>query len=349
MLSSCSQYVTETEIDPTPEVRNISNVDAITQNTVSVHSIYGDSRSDGFGVDTGTDEFLQSPISRARQPVINTHYPIGVYNENSILSYPAMRGSPLIGENGYLPPYTLSIYRTIYPWADDGDVIDALYRQINEKGIFIGNLGDTIVAYLLTEESVIISDDELVEKLSVVTEVYAFSKETESINYRLVAMNLNADRTYLHWMCWDYYVQVWDDYHIWAQPLCECVSYRFSQARFISLDDTFEILLLSGWSSPPHGTGHAVACTGFYFEDELWTPVDWREVFDEVGNAENLIIYADGVGMIVYPEWLMITNGGAWYAFEVDEDGSIWADYSAYSGHLGNENLPEKELLFMIR
>jgi len=303
--------------------------------------------------ETSAPQPSPSHTESGRQPVILSRNPEGIYNEHSVFGHSIFWGAPELGENGYLPPYLLRIYRTIYPLDGELDVFKELDQLVNS---FTNNIdpGDTFVPYLLTEESVNLTDEELHERLSAFTEAYVFSKYTDSINYRLIAMDRMRPGYYHHFMSWDYYIQVWDDNNIWAQPLCEDTEFKFSQAVFITGSDGNELVLLCGRTDRPTGSGFAVAGTGFVFTDDIWQPVQWDELFDQEKEGYNTKVSTDGFSMTYYDPYMaqaffLPPHLGPLYVLELAEDGSFWADYSMFPEYPANENLPPKELLFRLK
>ena len=293
------------------------------------------------------------PSSGGRQPVILSRDPVGIHDENSFFG-----GSTFIGEPDPLPGEEkrdydrnclAEIYRTFYPWNGEEDAFEALAQRVHRETKRINQPDEILVPYLLTEESVNLSDKELYEKLTEITTAYVFSKHIDSMNYRLIAINADTERVTMRYdPTWQYYIQVWDDAHIWAQPLCENIDLIFDQAVFVTDPDGNEIVLLCGQTSMPNGTGLAVAGTRFVLEDGIWGPIRWDEIFDEVTPMTNLGICSYGIIMMIYPDWLMIPHEGPKYALELSEGGFFWADFSAYPDYPANENLPSKECLFRL-
>ena len=279
-----------------------------------------------------------------RQPVILSHNPVGFYDVYSLFSWPVFIA---LEENRPYNGCFAEIYRTFYPWDGRENVFEALSQRINEKAI--NQPGEILMPFLLSNESVNLSDEELREYLSEITTSYVFSKHTDSLNYRLIAVNANTEKEYVWYeMTWNYYMQVWDEDHIWAQPLCEWTEFIFDQAVFVTESDGNELVLLSGHTCMPNGTGLAVAGTGFRFDNGIWVPIVWDETYDEVTEMENLDVHSDGIIMIIYPTWLMIPHNGPSYYLNLFEDGSFWADF--YNPEYPeNDILPYIELLFRLK
>lgn len=298
------------------------------------------------------EETLAAP-NEGRQAVLLSHGSEGLHDIYSVFATPVFAGmqEPASGEE-YTPPYFKEIYRTIQPWNGEDDVFETLSDRLNGtiEGVSPGNI---LVPYLLTEEAVNLTDEELLETLSAITETYIFSKQTGSIHYRLIALNEEPDREYSHWMSWHYFVQTWDDDYIWAQPLYEGIEYKFDQAAFVTTPDANQVILLSGYTERPSGSSSAVAGTGFVFEEGIWAPIKWEEMYDKVVELENLEIASDGIRMVYIDPYMaeafyLPSHTGALYKLKLTEDGSFWADYSMYPQYPANEDLPSEELLFKI-
>ena len=155
-------------------------------------------------------------------------------------------------------------------------------------------------------------------------------------------------------MYWDYFVQVWDDDYIWAQPLYEGIDYKFNQAVFVTAPNGNQLILLSGLTERPSGSSFAVAGTGYEFKEGIWSPVNWDEIYEEVNKPENLEIGSDGIRMkyidpYLAEAYLLPPHEGGLYELKLTTDGSFWADYSRFHSYPANENLPPEELLFKIK
>jgi len=281
-----------------------------------------------------------------RQPVILSHDTEGFYDEYSLFGYPIF----ISLEDGRVPDYLSNIYRTIHPWSGEEDVFEALSRRIEKRldkePDYVNMLGDILPSFLLTEESVNLSDEELRERLSNITPSHVFSKHTDTTSYRLIAVNADPERVYVSYQqTWSYYVQVWDDEHIWAQPLCEDTELIFNQAIFVTIPGENELVIVAGYTRSPPGSGFASAGTGFMFEDGIWAPMIWNEIYEEVTPIENLRIASDGIITVIHPSWFEIPLDGPRFSLKLMEDGSFWADYSI------SEDLPYKDndLLFRLR
>lgn len=296
-----------------------------------------------------TETILSS--SDRQQAVILSYECEGINNENSIFAYPVFLSMEERKE--YISPFTATIYRAIHPWNREGDPFEILSQRLNNmiEGI---SPGDILVSFLLTEESVSLSDESLSEKLSTITESYVFSEYRDSIHYRLIAINEEPDTRFKDFMRWHYFVQVWDDNYIWAQPLYEGIDYKFDQAVFVTAPDGNELILLSGRTDRPSGSSFAVAGTGYEFKEGIWFPVKWDEIYDEVVKPENLDIASDGIRMLytdpfMAKSYLIPPHEGGLYELKLTTDGSFWADYSKFPNYPANENLPSEELLFELK
>lgn len=299
------------------------------------------------------EEMLVAP-KEGRQAVLLSHKNEGLHDINSVFAYPVFAGmqDPAVGEE-YMPPYFKWIYRTIQPWNGEGDVFNTLSKQLNGV-IKDKSPGDIIVPYLLTEDAVNLSDDDLDKKLSSITKAYVFSGSSESTHYRLIAFDEEPDQGFTHWMRWHYFIQVWDDDYIWAQPLYEGIEYEFNQAVFTTSSNGNPLLLLSGRTDRPSGSSFAVAGTGFVFGEGIWSPIKWEEIYTEVVEQDNLEIASDGIRMVYIDPYMaeafhLPTHTGGLYVLKLTEDGSFWADYSNFYNYPANENLLSNELLFKIK
>jgi hypothetical protein len=296
------------------------------------------------------EESAPTPTKK-RQPAILYRDPVGIQYEYSIFNSPIFIAAeePLLGTEQNISAPLSEIYRTIYPWNEGGDIFDILSQQLNKKTDEV-IFRDVLVSYLFTEDSAGLSDEELLERLSNITATYVFSKHTDSLNYRLIAINADTEREFVWYhRTWNYFIQVWDNENIWAQPLCEGTEFIFNQAVFITSPSGSELVLLCGYTRMPNGTGLALAGTGFSFDEGVWAPVRWEEQYTEIYKIENMDIRSDGFMIARYPSWLMIPNDKLPYTLDLSEDGSFWAGYSQYSDYQTHEHLPIEKLLFQIR
>jgi len=152
---------------------------------------------------------------------------------------------------------------------------------------------------------------------------------------------------------WDYYVQVWDDKHIWAQPLCEGTEFVFDQVAFVAAPDGSDIVVLCGYTERLGGSSFAVASVGFAFCDEKWSPIVWEDVYEQENNLVNIDHSSDGFRMIYYDEYMAQTfmlpqHEGPLYRLELSQDGTIIADLSQYPSYPGNVGFPSKAVLYRL-
>ena len=281
----------------------------------------------------------------------------GISDNNSVI------GKAVFGDDtdANHPSPTLSkIYRTLSRHTDDGDAFETLDSLLNRQlyGIYAAP-GNVLVPYLLSNESVYTSDEKLHKKLSEITENYIFSKHTDTMNYRLIALNEipSNDKQSMALASWHYFVQVWNDKYIWAQPICEGTEYKFNQAYFIDSANGDELLLLCGRADRHIGSSFSVVGTGFIFNDGIWSTVNWNDLFEQVNSSENLNykIGSDGFSMTYYDSsmryMLMLPqpHESPLYLIKLTEDGSFLADFSAFKDYPANKGLPDYEVLFKIK
>jgi hypothetical protein len=206
------------------------------------------------------------------------------------------------------------------------------------------SVNDVLLSFLLTEDSVNLSDEQFLNQLSNITRAYVFSGHTDSMSYRLIGINHDIEREFIWYdTTWSYFVQAWNNSYIWAQPLLEGTEIIFNQAVFITNPNANELVILTGHTREPHGGGLAVASTGFVFMDGIWEPIDWDKRYEDLTMFERRI-YADGFLKVVqYPPSWGISNDDLPFFLMLKADGSIWTDYSII------ENSTDDELLFRLK
>lgn len=293
-----------------------------------------------------------APFDYSRQSVIISQEPIGIFDEHSIFAFPVFIPTEElrpVEERIRIHSRFTDIYRTVYPWDREEGVFEILSQKLNNESRYITRtyINDTLLSFLLTEESIYLSDKELLERLSDITNVYIFSKNMDSKNYRLIGINHDTEKVFRRFNeTWSYFIQVWDDDHIWAQPLMEGTEYIFGQAVFMTMPGKDGLVILNGYTRSPPGNGIAMVGTGFTFEGGIWTPIVWNEMFEEVYLTTGLRIGSDGILSIIFPASWGVPHEGPRYFLKLKEDGSFWADYSM-SGM--REDTPSSDLLFRLK
>jgi hypothetical protein len=279
-------------------------------------------------------------VKNSRQPMVIYREPVWLcYDEYSVFAYPVIAPwVEMTPEQAQMFSCFSQIYRTVYPSDNEENVFETISLLLN-NGNF-KDVNDVLLSYLLTDASVHMSDDELFERLDSITKTHVYSKHTDSVNYRLIGINHDTERVFRWYeMTWSYFIQVWNDDCIWAQPLIEGTEIDFFQAVFTETNNE-SLLLLNGYTRFPNGTGLTLTGTGFKFEDGLWAPLVWEEVFEETAVTENIKVYSDGIICARYPEWVGIPFECRYYDLILTDDGSFWADYP-------EDN--QKELLFRLK
>ena len=189
--------------------------------------------------------------NKTRSSVIIYREPIGIHDPFSIFGTAYIRAiqEPNRAGEELITPFLANIYRTIYPWNSELNVFEVIY-DLFHNGTYSNwhTFSDVLISFLLTEESIALSDEKLYTELSNINQIFIFSGQSETRNYRLVAFNTNRrwDPNFTSWMDWSYFVQIWDDEHIWAQPLCEFIEFRFNNVVFVTSPNGDELVLLSG-------------------------------------------------------------------------------------------------------
>jgi len=278
-----------------------------------------------------------------RQSVIISQETVGILDGNSIFAIPVFM---MEGEHRLS-----NIYRTVYPWCNNENVFEALCRELvaerqGSATLSVPYANDILLSFLLTEDSIYLSDDDLLEQLSNITRSYVFSKHMDSMNYRLIAINHFTGGAYIFEASWSYFVQVWDNDYIWAQPLIEGTEIIFEQASFVTSSETNKFLILAGYTRMPNGTGLASIGTGFMFEDGIWTPIAWNEVFEVVTPMEHVgTSWSDGIRATIFPEWIFPEEPHTHprFTFRLMDDASFWAN------HIVDDGLEIREHLFRLK
>ena len=311
------------------------------------------------------DEVLHSKI---RQPVIISQEQTGIIDEFSIFAFPLLIPFEGPAEGMHSKEDIINawatlkrIYRTVYPRnSNDLDVFEELaqeleitHNQFFRHSWLIEATNDVLLSFLLTEESIYMTDEELYEQLSSVTLTFVSSHQLNSVNYRIIGIDHDLGR-FSYDRTWSYFVQVWNDEYIWAQPLVEETEIRFTQALFIINSNNEELLLLNGFTRHPNGQGFVSVGSGFVFEYGIWRPIVWDEVFSEVTPIENLGLSSDGITMTVFPPSYGVEQSGRIYRFSLTDDGSFWAEFSL--SHPSDnpvlyviEDPPPNEMLFKLK
>ena len=297
--------------------------------------------------DSGAINMYHDHANNLRQARIISRVPTGIFDERSLFAFPIFIPTEElrpIEERLRVHSRLANIYRTIYPWNREDDAFEILYQNMNEASK-LQYANDILTSFLLTEDSIAISDKELLERLSYITNSYVFSEYTNSMNFRLIGVNHNTERVFIWYNeTWSYFMQVWNDDYIWAQPLIEGTEIIFNDAVFVTSQCENMLVILAGYTRTPPGNGLALASAGFLFENDIWAPVTWLDVFEEVVQIEGTRIASDGVLTGVrYPSWWGVPNETEPFFLKLLDDGSIWADYSM-GGNSANE-----ELLFRPR
>lgn len=287
-------------------------------------------------------ELINSNKINQSEKILNKK--LGVYDKDSLFAYPVFRGTEESEDDKYISPFQSRVYRNIDPWNGENDVFNDLYLSLKTHRYDI-SIGDILVSYLLSEESINISDEELYKKISPFTEIYVFSKYTDTYNYRLIGLNEDSSNT--EWAYWHYFIQVWNKNNIWAQPLFEGAEFKFDEVVF-AISNVNQLVLLSGRAERSGGSSFAVAGTGFSFENGIWKPIKWNELYEEVSLPENLDIKSDGIRMVYIDPYMakafnLPFHEGPLYKFNISENGSFWADFSSFPL---NKDMPKKLLFY---
>lgn len=163
---------------------------------------------------------LPSTSLTERTPVVIRHNPTGIEIEDDSIYYyfePDYSSFPDVLDVSINP--LKSIYRPIEPAS-----LEAALGELNQEESY-EHAGDIITAFLLSEKSVELSDTELESTIyegyrgaygnHVLHDVSIQTTERDGMHYRVVSFYRFTPKANEYITC----IQMWDDQHIWAQPL----------------------------------------------------------------------------------------------------------------------------------